>query len=147
MNEERDECEAPAVVFRDFPAQDAELGAALEDAGFVRIALPDSMLIEIDWSSREEFLAARSKRERRFHREKVLPWENAYSVEILRRGGRRPSETEWAHLYGLYRNVQQRRKKQNQYQPQDWLQTNVGCHEGAERNTEDNASANRETVW
>ena len=86
------------------------------------------MLIEIDWSSREEFLAARTRRERRFHRERVLPWDDAYEVEVLHRGGRRPSEREWRHLYALYRNVQGRNLALNTFPlPEDLLPQLIEC--------------------
>ena len=35
----------------------------------------------------------------------MRPWDEAYDVEVLRRGGRVPSDEEWGHLYRLYENV------------------------------------------
>ena len=122
VNAQRDECGAPTVVIRDLPEEDAELVAALEEAGFVRVALPDSMIIDVDWNSVEEFMAARSKRERRFHRENVMPWWEAYDVEVLQPEGRRPSSEEWTHLYGLYRAVHERQLVLNTFPlPDDLL--------------------------
>ncbi len=107
-NTSRDECGAPTIVMRDLPEEDHELIGALAEAGFVRVSLPDSMVIDVDWKDVAEFLAARSKRERRFHREQVKPCWEAYDVEVLRAGGRRPLPAEWAHLYELYRAVHSR---------------------------------------
>jgi hypothetical protein len=128
VNARRDECGTPTLVIRDVPEDDEELGSALEDAGFARVALPESMVIDVDWNDVAGFLAARSKRERRFHREQVEPWWGAYDVEILRSGGRRPSETEWAHLYQLYRAVHARQLALNTFPlPPDLLPRVVEC--------------------
>jgi 7-keto-8-aminopelargonate synthetase-like enzyme len=122
VNAERDECGAPSIVIRDLPDEDGELVETLEEAGFARVALPDSMVIDIDWTNAAEFLAARSKRERRFHREKVKPWWEAYDVEVLQPGGRRPSSEEWTHLYELYRDVHERQLVLNTFPlPDDLL--------------------------
>jgi 7-keto-8-aminopelargonate synthetase-like enzyme len=128
VNAQRDECGAPTLVIRDLPDADEELEAALEEAGFVRLSLPDSMVIDLDWSSVAEFLAARSKRERHFHREKVNPWWEAYDVEILEPRGRRPSPEEWSHLYGLYRAVHARQLVLNTFPlPDDLLPRIPDC--------------------
>jgi 7-keto-8-aminopelargonate synthetase-like enzyme len=128
VNAQRDECRAPTIAVRDLPSEDEELTATLEEAGFLRVALPDSMVIDIDWSSASEFLAARSKRERRFHREKVKPWWEAYDVEVLQPGGRRPSAEEWTHLYELYRAVHGRQLVLNTFPlPDDLLPRLLEC--------------------
>lgn len=108
VNAQRDECNAPSMVIRDLPEQDVELTAALENAGFTQVSLPDSMIIDVDWNSVDEFMAARSKRERRFHRENVMPFWDAYDIEVLKAGGRCPSPEEWSHLNALYRTVHAR---------------------------------------
>ncbi|MFQ5416163.1 MAG: aminotransferase class I/II-fold pyridoxal phosphate-dependent enzyme [Myxococcota bacterium] len=102
---EREECQAERIVLRDLPAEDRELECFLKDAGFIRVESPDSMIIEIDWADRDEFVRKLSKRSRRFHREAVLPWEKAYEVEVLRPGDRTPSEDEWKQIHRLYLNV------------------------------------------
>jgi 7-keto-8-aminopelargonate synthetase-like enzyme len=128
INEERDRCQAPTVVLRDLDAQDDELMKALGEAGFTRTPLPTSMIIDVDWNSSEEFLAARSKRERRFHREKVQPFWEAYDVEILEHGERQPDKQEWGHLYGLYQAVHARQLVLNTFPlAEDLLPRLLGC--------------------
>ncbi len=128
VGQERAECESPTLVLRDMRTDDVELGEYLKGAGFLQLSLPPSMEIEIDWSSREEFLAARTRRERRFHREQVIPRENAYEVEVLRKGGRRPSQREWRHLNALYRNVQGRNLALNTFPlPENLLPRLIDC--------------------
>jgi hypothetical protein len=128
VNAQRDECGAPTIVMRDLPDEDEGLVAAFEEAGFLRVGLPDSMIIDADWRNAAEFFAARSKRERRFHREKVMPWWEAYDVEVLRSGGRRPSSEEWTHLYDLYRAVHGRQLVLNTFPlPDDLLPRLLEC--------------------
>jgi hypothetical protein len=38
----------------------------------------------------------------------VLPWDDAFEVEVLDRGSRMPSDAELEHLYSLYQNVHER---------------------------------------
>ncbi len=108
VEQERGAREAQAVVLRDFRDGDRELAGFLVDAGFVKTALPDSMVLEIDWRDREGFLRRLSKRARKFQREVVLPQENAYDVRVLRGDPDALSDAEWAHLHHLYSNVQGR---------------------------------------
>lgn len=103
------------VLLRDLPADDAELDRFLKDSGFVRTEAPDSLVLDVDWDDREGFLRKLSKRSRKFHREVVMPWDDAYDVEVLRRGGRTPSDAEWAHLYALYQNVRGRNLELNTF--------------------------------
>jgi 7-keto-8-aminopelargonate synthetase-like enzyme len=121
VNEVREECGSPALPIRDVPDEDAELGGFLRDAGFARVDLPDAMVVDVDWSGPEEFLAKLASHERRFHRKNVLPWADAYEVEVLAPGGRWPSEAEWDHLHHLYRNVQERQLTLNTFPLPDGL--------------------------
>lgn len=115
-------CGSPALVLRDLPGDDDALAGVLEARGFVRLPLPDSLELAVDWSDREEFLAARTKRERRFHREQVEPFAPLWRLEVLDTAGRRPTDAEWAHWYGLYRNVQGRQLALNTFPlPEDLL--------------------------
>ncbi len=97
---------ASLIVFRDLAAADAELEAALRELGMAAIPAPTSMVVDVDWSSREEFLARLPREARRFQRRVMAPLEDSYAVEVIEKGSRTPSEAEWGHLYQLYRNVQ-----------------------------------------
>jgi len=108
-------CGSPALVLRDLPAADAGLAALLGAEGFLRLELPDALELEIDWQDHAEFLAARSKRERRFHREQVAPYDDAWRREILEPGACEVNAAGWAHLHGLYRNVHGRQLALNTF--------------------------------
>jgi 7-keto-8-aminopelargonate synthetase-like enzyme len=128
VNEQQDECQAASVVLRDLSHDDAELADALIDAGFFRVELPDTMVIDIDWSSQEEFLSRRSKRERRFHRERVAPWEAAWEVDVVDAVSQPLGDEAWEHVYRLYRNVQSRQLALNTFPlPEDLLPRLAGC--------------------
>jgi len=98
----------PALVLRDLPAEDAELGEFLKDQGFLRLPLPDALVLEVSWRNQQEFLSKLTKRGRRFQREQVEAFDAAFELEVLTRGGRRPPAEEWRHLYDLYLGVKQR---------------------------------------
>jgi 7-keto-8-aminopelargonate synthetase-like enzyme len=112
---ERDACEAAALVVRDVAAGDRELAAALGEAGFFRVELPESLEVAIAWHDRDEFLARLSRRERRFQREQVEPFADAWDVERIVAGGRTLRCTEWAHLNRLYDNVHRRQLALNTF--------------------------------
>jgi 7-keto-8-aminopelargonate synthetase-like enzyme len=104
-----DESDVRLVALRDLPADDAELGSALRELGFARMRAPDSMVLDLDWTTPQEHLARLSKRARRHQRREVAPWDGAYRVQVLpSEAAPSPPGALWAHLYGLYRAVWQR---------------------------------------
>jgi 7-keto-8-aminopelargonate synthetase-like enzyme len=116
VTETADNCGAKQVALRDLPANDPAMDRHLGDLGFVKLSTGDSLVLEIHWSSDEEYLRRLKRSHRRFQRKEVLPWEDAYEVEVLRHGGRVPGEEEWAHLHGLYRNVRERSLELNTFE-------------------------------
>ncbi len=115
LEEIRAESEAPTLILRDLDPGDEELSEFLKDMDFLRIPAPDTWVAEVTWSGQEEFLAGLASHERRFHRRQVLPFADRWELEILRAGSRAVDAAEWAHLYGLYRNVQQRQLAINSF--------------------------------
>ena len=112
---------ARLVALRDLPP-DAERDRALEQLGFTPVPAPGSMVLDVDWSSRHEYLARLSKRARRFQREEVEPHGDDFEVAILRPGDPAPSREAWAHLHRLYRNVWERSFHLNTFAlPPDFL--------------------------
>lgn len=105
VNEAAESSGIRQLVLRDLEPDDADLGRILRDRGFARLPARDSLVLELDWNSDEEYLSRLKRSHRRFQRKEVLPWEDAYEVEVLGRHGRRPEEYEWVRLYELYRNV------------------------------------------
>jgi hypothetical protein len=105
---ERAACGANALVLRDLPTADAELGQFLREQGFARRPMPESLVLPVDWASDEAYMARLSRRARRMLRQDVLPHEPALHVEVLEQGGRMPSEAELAHFHALTENVRRR---------------------------------------
>jgi hypothetical protein len=70
--------------------------------------MPDALTIDPVPAQESDWLAGLSARARAHQRREVLPWDDAYEVEFLRAGGRRPAAAELDHLYELYRNVRER---------------------------------------
>ena len=98
---------AGTVVLRDL-APDEALAEALGQRGFTQISMPDSFVLTTVPRDDAEWLAGLSPKSRAHQRRDVLPWDDAFDVEIVRHGGRVPDEAELDHLHQLYRNVQQR---------------------------------------
>jgi hypothetical protein len=125
-------CDAKLVALRDLPADDPELDQALLELGYTRLPAPASMLLEVDWSSREEYLARLTRRERRHQRRAVEPFDRVFRAEVLRPGDVPPDSELWRHLHGLYRNVWRRSLQLNTFAlPEDFLPRMLR-HEGFE---------------
>ncbi len=116
VDAERERCEVNSLMLRDIPKGDLELDRFLKDQGFVCFPMPDTMVIDLRFGSDEEWLESLTKSSRRHQRKNVLPWESAYTVEVLHKGGRIPSEEEFAQLHQLYRNVKSRGFKINTFE-------------------------------
>jgi 7-keto-8-aminopelargonate synthetase-like enzyme len=108
---EEDAVGAAAVVLRDLPDGDEELHAFLLGEGLIRIPVWDTWVREMDFADDDEFLAGLTSRHRAHQRRNVLPWEDAYRVNLLPGGSPEaralPAETR-AALYGMYRAVHAR---------------------------------------
>jgi 7-keto-8-aminopelargonate synthetase-like enzyme len=102
------ECGANQLVFRDLAPDDAELEAHMLDQGFARFEMPESFVHHLDFADDQAYWASLSGDDRRMIRRKVLPWNEAYDVEVLDGTGRRPGPEELAHFEALYRNVKAR---------------------------------------
>src|SRR5439155_3358221 len=62
------------------------------------------------------WLAGLSARSRVHQRREVLPWDTQFEVEVLRCGGRVPSDAELDRLHELYRNVRERGLELNTFE-------------------------------
>lgn len=108
------------LVLRDLAADDAELEEFLRGLGYVKLAMPESMAVELGWQDDEGFLASLSPKARYHQRREVLPWEGSYRVEVLRHGDPAPGRELFDHLNRLYRNVKTRNLELNTFDlPED----------------------------
>ena len=114
--EDAEAAEAPTIVLRDLDAGDPELGRVLRERGFVRVAMPESLVVEPVHGDDSAWLAGLSERARRHQRREVLPWDGTFELEVLRHGGRVPSDAELAYLHELYRNVRERSLELNTFE-------------------------------
>lgn len=102
------ESRASTLVLRDIRDADAELGEYLRDAGFVKVGLPDSHVLDVDFATDQEFLAGLPHKARYHQRRKVLPFDPLVSLEVRRGGPGAVTAGELDHFYRLYRNVHAR---------------------------------------
>jgi len=96
---------ADTIVLRDLREGDRELDDAMHESGFVKLSMPDSSVMNTVAPDDDKWLAGLSARSRVHQRREVLPWDDAFDVEMLRHGGREPGDDELAQLHRLYRNV------------------------------------------
>ena len=122
-------CGARTIALRDLPAGDAELESLLTGRDFVKLPMPESMVVEVNWRDDAEFLAHLSPKARRHQRHETLPWEAAYEVEVLNHATRAPSCAELAHFYALYREVKSRNLSLNTFDLPETLFERMLAHE------------------
>jgi hypothetical protein len=105
---------ATAVILRDLPTDDAALDGALLDAGYARMPMLDSHVLELDpteptWEA--SWLDGLSRRSRR-HVKTIVAEADAFETRTHQgEGALAPAEID--HLYRLYRNVADRKLKLN----------------------------------
>jgi hypothetical protein len=114
--QEASRADAGSIVLRDLADGDADLDEALRERGFVAVAMPESFAIEELPADDATWLAALSPKARVHQRRDVLPWDETFSVEVLRAGGRVPTDAEVEHLFRLYRNVRARGLELNSFE-------------------------------
>lgn len=120
--DEQAACGATHLVVRDVPAGDTQLDAWLTEQGFARFPMPESLVQTLDWQDLPAYLASLSQKSRRHVRREVLPWEDAYEVEVLGAAGRWPDEDEFRSLHDLYLQVKRRNLRVNTFSlPSDFL--------------------------
>ncbi|HBN09076.1 MAG TPA: aminotransferase class I/II [Cyanobacteria bacterium UBA8530] len=108
VESERERCGASNVILRDLSSDDPEMDDFLLSQGFVKLPMPDSLVIDIDWQDEEEYLKKLAKDYRRYQRREVMPFRDAFETEVFRTGERIPSEADLERFYGLYSNVKSR---------------------------------------
>src|SRR4051794_881636 len=93
---------AGTIVLRDMYAADRAMAEALRERGYVKLAMPDSHVIEPVDADDEAWLARLSVKSRVHQRKDVLPWDAAYEVEFV---SDPRDDLDFDHLYGLYTAV------------------------------------------
>ena len=101
--EELDEELNPGMIaLRDFEENDQELQTYFDKKGFVKMALPDSCVLEnLAWHSTEEYISSLSSRSRRHFRKEIEAFIPYFEIEIKEE----LTQPEIDHFYELYRNV------------------------------------------
>jgi 7-keto-8-aminopelargonate synthetase-like enzyme len=107
IGEDAAQANAGTIVLRDLSEGDRELKDALHDGGYVKLSMPDSLVVNAVADDDDEWLEGLSARSRVYQRRAVLPWDDIFDIEILRHGGREPTDGELAHLHQLYCNVRE----------------------------------------
>lgn len=90
-----------ALILRDFN-QDNELKDVFHDAGFFKVNMPNSNVIEnFSFTNEQSFFESLSARSRRHIKNDVLKFTNSFTVEFAEK----LSQEELNQAYSLYRNV------------------------------------------
>jgi len=113
---------ADAIALRDLPTDDPELDAFLRGAGFLALEVPESHVVDLDWADEQEYVARLGRRHRKHYRQEVAPWNDAYALEVVGKGGRRLGDAEHAHIRDLYLAVKRRNLEINTFDlPDDFF--------------------------
>ncbi|HEY7076452.1 MAG TPA: aminotransferase class I/II-fold pyridoxal phosphate-dependent enzyme [Solirubrobacteraceae bacterium] len=96
---------ATTMVLRDLYGSDRELAEALRERGYVGVRMLDSLVLEPVDADDEAWLARIGGKARWHQRRHVLPWDEAFDVEFVGKGGRELSDEDLDHLYELYLGV------------------------------------------
>lgn len=102
MEREQERVGADHLVVRDVPAEDADVQAFLNDHGFARVRMPESLTLDLDWADEAGYLAKLSAKARRHQRKKVVPFDGWYDQEVLDRRAAPLPAAMHDHLYALY---------------------------------------------
>jgi 7-keto-8-aminopelargonate synthetase-like enzyme len=116
ISEDAEQAAAGTLVLRDLAAGDLELGHALHEHGYVKLPMPDSLVIDTVVPDDDQWLDGLSPRSRVHQRREVLPFDDTFDVEILHHGGRAPSDHELAQLHRLYCNVREHSLEINSFE-------------------------------
>ena len=108
-----DQQNAGMMLLRDLPADDPEMDAFLVDQGFMKIPMFTSYTLDISWTDQESYLASLSRRKRRHLRE-IIDRSAHYRTRVFSaQSGQQLDAAGLSHLYRLYRNVADRKRKLN----------------------------------
>jgi 7-keto-8-aminopelargonate synthetase-like enzyme len=129
VGEHAAQASAGTIVLRDLAEDDKELGDALRDSGYVKLSMPDSLVLNSVAPDDVEWLQGLSARSRVHQRREVLPWDDVFDVEILRHGGRVPDDEELAQLHHLYCNVRAESLAINSFELPDTLLREMLSHD------------------
>ncbi len=129
IGEHAEQANAGTIVLRDLAQDDQELAEALHDNGYVRLSMPDSLVLNTVTPDDDEWLEGLSARSRVHQRREVLPWDDVFDVEILRHGGREPDDDELAQLHRLYCNVREQSLEINSFELPSTLLREMLAHE------------------
>jgi 7-keto-8-aminopelargonate synthetase-like enzyme len=108
LGDEQLRCKATNLVIRDIAQQDHELDAFLKEQGFFRFNMPESFSLELDWPTEEAWLERLPFKARWHQKKHVLPFCDAYRLEVIDSSGRRLAREELEHCYELYLAVKKR---------------------------------------
>ena len=106
------EAGAGTIVLRDLHAADRALSEALRERGYVKLTMPDAFVLEPVEADDDAWMERLSPKARVHQRRDVLPWDDAFDVEIVR-GPR--EDLDFDHLYSLYAAVRERSLELNTF--------------------------------
>lgn len=98
----QDELKANSLNYRDFDDEDLEIKSFFMDQGFIKVALPDTHIIEKpNWIDNEDYLRGFSTKRRYNLKQEVFKLESHYEIKIIKNC----SEDQLEQYYQLYKNV------------------------------------------
>jgi 7-keto-8-aminopelargonate synthetase-like enzyme len=112
VSRDADRAGAGTIVLRDLHAADRAIAEALRERGYVKLAMPDSFVLEPVDDDDEAWLARLSVKSRAHQRKDVLPYDGAFEVEVV---SEPRDDLDFDHLYSLYAAVRERSLELNTF--------------------------------
>lgn len=108
---------ATSLVLRDLPEGDAELDGVLLEHGLVKMPMLAGHVVDLTrWNTEDEFFATLGSRTRRRVRAEMQAVQQQFTAKRWRKGvDPEPSAAEFAHFYGLYKRVKDRKRRLNTF--------------------------------
>jgi 7-keto-8-aminopelargonate synthetase-like enzyme len=112
ITELQEEYHASSTMLRDLPQGDEELDGYMMENGYCKVNLPKSHKAEnLQWTTRQEFLATLSKRGQKHIKQDVFRHEDKYELTVCKN----PTPEEIKHWYQLYLNVKNKSLELNTF--------------------------------
>jgi 7-keto-8-aminopelargonate synthetase-like enzyme len=121
MGRHYDRADAAALLLRDLPGDDPEMDALMARCGLVKVPMFASHNLALGWGDDEAWLAGLSRRKRRFVRD-IMDRSRAFSARVYGQPvGPTLEGPALDHLYRLYRNVADSKRRLNVFPLPRWL--------------------------
>lgn len=107
---------ANSLMFRDLPADDPAMDQFFLDNGFIKVPMPESHYLHLEWPNEDAWLEGLRRKQRYYVMRQMRDVAKNFERQVYgcnAEKGMRLTDEELDHLYSLYRNVDGKNKRIN----------------------------------